>query len=118
MIKRTLCFSNPAYLSLKNEQLVIKLPQVEKNDDLPESFKADVVKTIPIEDVGVVVLDNKQITITQGLMEALLDNNVVSDRKCKKLLKAIQSFHLSKYSNASTISKYTPSKPALRMRLR
>jgi CRISPR-associated protein Cas1 len=75
MIKRTLCFNNPAYLSLKNEQLVIKLPQVEKNDDLPESFKTDAVKTIPIEDVGVVVLDNKQITITQGLMEALLDNN-------------------------------------------
>lgn len=75
MIKRTLCFSNPAYLSLKNEQLVIKLPQVEKNDDLPESFKADAVKTIPVEDIGVVVLDNKQITITQGLMEALLDNN-------------------------------------------
>ena len=75
MIKRTLCFSNPAYLSLKNEQLIIKLPQVEKNDDLPESFKVDAVKTIPIEDVGVVVLDNKQITITQGLMEALLDNN-------------------------------------------
>lgn len=75
MIKCTLCFSNPAYLSLKNEQLVIKLPQVEKNDDLPESFKADAVKTIPIEDIGVVVLDNKQITITQGLMEALLENN-------------------------------------------
>jgi len=75
MIKRTLCFSNPAYLSLKNEQLVIKLPQVEKNDDLPDAFKADAVKTIPIEDIGVVVLDNKQITITQGLMEALLDNN-------------------------------------------
>ena len=74
MIKRTLCFSNPAYLSLKNEQLVIKLPQVEKNDDLPDIFKADAVKTIPIEDIGVVVLDNKQITITQGLMDALLDN--------------------------------------------
>lgn len=75
MIKRTLCFSNPAYLSLKNEQLVIKLPQVEKNNDLPDSFKADATKTIPIEDVGVVVLDNKQITISQGLMEALLENN-------------------------------------------
>lgn len=75
MIKLTLCFSNPAYLSLRNEQLVIKLPQVEKNEDLPDAFKADAVKTIPIEDVGVVVLDNKQITVTQGLMEALLDNN-------------------------------------------
>lgn len=75
MIKRTLCFSNPAYLSLKNEQLVIKLPQVEKNNDLPDSFKADATMTIPIEDIGVVVLDNKQITISQGLMEALLENN-------------------------------------------
>lgn len=75
MIKRTLCFSNPAYLSLKNEQLVIKLPQVEKNEDLPESFKEQAVHTIPIEDVGVVVLDNKQITITQGLIESLLENN-------------------------------------------
>jgi CRISPR-associated protein Cas1 len=75
MIKRTLCFSNPAYLSLKNEQLVFKLPQIEKNDDLPESFKVDATKTIPIEDIGVVVLDHKQITITQGLMEALLENH-------------------------------------------
>ena len=75
MIKRTLCFSNPAYLSLRNEQLVVKLPQVEKNNDLPDTFKADAIKTIPIEDIGVVVLDNKQITITQGLMAALLENN-------------------------------------------
>jgi len=75
MIKRTLCFSNPAYLSLKNEQMVVKLPQVEKNSDLPDTFKADAIKTIPIEDIGVVVLDNKQITITQGLMAALLENN-------------------------------------------
>lgn len=75
MIKRTLCFSNPAYLSLKNGQLVIKLPEVEKNDDLPETFKAEAVKTIPIEDVGVVVLDHRQITVTQALLGALLDNN-------------------------------------------
>lgn len=75
MIKRTLCFSNPAYLSLKNGQLVIKLPEVEKNDDLPETFKAEAVKTIPIEDVGVVVLDHRQITITQALLAKLLENN-------------------------------------------
>lgn len=75
MIKRTLCFSNPAYLSLKNGQIVVKLPQVEKNDGLPESFKEAQQHTIPVEDVGVVVLDNRQITITQGLLEALLENN-------------------------------------------
>jgi len=59
MIKRTLCFSNPAYLSLKNEQLVIKLPEVESND-LPERLKKESTRTIPIEDIGVIVLDNNK----------------------------------------------------------
>ncbi len=36
MIKKTLYFGNPVYLSLKNAQLVIKLPEVVKNDTLPE----------------------------------------------------------------------------------
>lgn len=75
MIKRTLCFSNPAYLSLKNGQLVIKLPEVENNVTLPEAFKQNNVRTIPIEDIGVVVLDHKQITITQALLAKLLENN-------------------------------------------
>ena len=74
MIKRTLCFSNPAYLSLRSEQLVIKLPEVE-HSSLPEAFKKENVRTIPIEDIGVVVLDHKQITITQGVLEALLENS-------------------------------------------
>lgn len=30
MIKKTLYFGNPVYLSLRNAQLVIKLPDVEK----------------------------------------------------------------------------------------
>lgn len=75
MIKKTLYFGNPAYLSLRNKQLAIQLPEVVKNDMLPEKFKAEAVKTIPIEDIGVVVLDNKRITVTHGLMEALLTNN-------------------------------------------
>ena len=75
MIKKTLYFGNPAYLSLRNEQLVIKLPEVEKCDSMPDSFKKQTEVTKPIEDIGVVVLDNKQITITSGAMEALLENN-------------------------------------------
>jgi CRISPR-associated protein Cas1 len=75
MIKKSLYFGNPAYLSLKNGQLVIKLPEIEKNDTFPDHFKAANTKTVPIEDVGVIVIDNKQITFTSGLMEALLDNN-------------------------------------------
>ena len=75
MIKKTLYFGNPAYLSLKNAQLVIHLPEVEKNDTLPESFKVQTQVTKPIEDIGVVVLDNQRITITTGAIEALLENN-------------------------------------------
>ncbi|MCX6234323.1 MAG: type II CRISPR-associated endonuclease Cas1 [Bacteroidetes bacterium] len=76
MIKRTLYFGNPAYLSKTNKQLVVRLPAVEKNDTLPESFKKEAAATIPIEDIGVVILDNQQIIITHALVAALLENNV------------------------------------------
>lgn len=75
MIKKTLYFGNPAYLSLRNGQLVIKLPEVENNESIPSMMKAESERTIPIEDIGVVVLDNKRITITTGAIEALLENN-------------------------------------------
>ena len=61
MIKRVLCFENPARLSLKLEQMVVELQ--------------DATRTVPIEDVGVVILDHKQITITHALLDALLANN-------------------------------------------
>ena len=72
MIKRTLCFSNPTYLSVKMDQLMIRIPETldlygNKIDELDTS--------IPIEDIGIVVLDNKQITITQSVIEKLLSNN-------------------------------------------
>ena len=75
MIKKTLYFGNPAYLSLKQNQLVIQLPEIECSDAVPDSFKKQHKITKPIEDIGVIVLDNKQITITSGLLESLLENN-------------------------------------------
>lgn len=68
MIKRTLYFSNPAYLSYANRQLVVNLPLVGKNENGR--------KTVPVEDIGIVILDHRQITITQSALEALLGNNV------------------------------------------
>lgn len=65
MIKRTLYFGSPAYLNIHLEQLVIKKP------DNP-SFK----HTIPVEDIGIVLLDNPQITISHSVMQKLLKNNV------------------------------------------
>ena len=75
MIKKTLCFSNPIYLSLRNAQLVLHLPEVEDNGTLPETMKKEAERTIPIEDIGVVILDNRRITVTSGVLEALLENN-------------------------------------------
>jgi len=63
MIKRTLYFGNPAYLKLQNGQLCIDLKDTN-------------IKTVAIEDIGIVVLDNAQITITQGAVNAMLENNV------------------------------------------
>ena len=60
MIKRTLFFGNPAYLSTKNEQLVIDFPEKEKEK-----------VTVPLEDIGVIVLENPQITLTNGLLSKL-----------------------------------------------
>ena len=84
MIKKTLYFGNPAYLSLRNGQLVIRLPEVEKVE-LPDILKQETVRTIPTEDIGVVVLDNKQITITQGALAELVANSaavITCDSKC------------------------------------
>jgi CRISPR-associated protein Cas1 len=75
MIKRTLYFGNPAYLSTHLDQLVVRLPEVEKNDTLPDSFKKEAQAKIPIEDVGVVILDHQQIIFSQALMAKLLANN-------------------------------------------
>ena len=75
MIKKTLYFGNPAYLSLRMGQMVIKLPEVETDSNLPDQIKKQAEITKPIEDIGVVVLDNRRITITQGLLESLLENN-------------------------------------------
>jgi CRISPR-associated protein Cas1 len=76
MIKRTLYFGNPAYLSKKNEQLLVRLPEVEINDTLSEIIKKEAQVSIPIEDIGIVILDDQRIIITQGLIESLLSNNV------------------------------------------
>jgi CRISPR-associated protein Cas1 len=64
MIKRTLYFGSPAYLKTHNEQLIF------------ESTETGEIKSMPIEDIGVVILDHQQITISQALISRLLSNNV------------------------------------------
>ena len=70
MIKRTLHFSNPAYLSLRDQQLLIDLPHLRELVGEKEAKK-----TVPIEDIGIVLLDHRQITITHAAIATLLANN-------------------------------------------
>lgn len=62
MIKKTLYFENPCYLKKKDKQLVVDFPDKES-------------RSIPLEDVGMIVLDNQQITLSHGLVMELMENN-------------------------------------------
>ncbi len=64
MLKRALFFSTPFCLSLRNNQMVINT----KEDP-------DMQKTVPIEDIGFLILEHQQTSITLPLLNALSDNN-------------------------------------------
>jgi len=65
MLKRALFFSTPYCLSLRNGQMVIHTREA------PEMRKS-----VPIEDIGFVVLEDQQTSVTLPLLNALSDNNV------------------------------------------
>ncbi|MBQ5888975.1 MAG: type II CRISPR-associated endonuclease Cas1 [Bacteroidaceae bacterium] len=65
MLKRTLFFTTPYVLSLKNNQMIIKTREMP-----------DMHRSIPIEDIGFVILEHQQTSITLPLLNALSDNNV------------------------------------------
>ena len=64
MIKQTLMFTSPVYLSLKDQQMVITF---KDNKD---------TVTRPIEDIGFIVIENPQVSISVPLLNELADNNV------------------------------------------
>lgn len=66
MIKRILHIGNPCTLRCREQQLVLQYP---KELALPE-------RSVPIEDIGVLVLDHERVVVTQMLLSALLANNV------------------------------------------
>lgn len=61
MIKRTLYFGNPTRLSVQQQQLLIKTEDKEIR--------------VAIEDIGVLVIDHYQVTLTHAVLHKLLDNN-------------------------------------------
>ena len=62
MIKRTLFFGNKSSLTTRNEQLIIKTNEKEAS--------------IPIEDIGFVVIENQESYISLPTINKLINNNV------------------------------------------
>lgn len=65
MLKKALFFSTPFCLSLRNNQMIIN------TKEMPE-----MQRSVPIEDIGFVILEHQQTNITLPLLNALSDNNV------------------------------------------
>ncbi len=65
MIKRTLYFETNARLTTKKEQLVVNFTDNEIT-----------AGTVPIEDIGVIIIDAQQLMISRALISKLLSNNV------------------------------------------
>ena len=63
MLKQTLFFSSPLRLSMRDKQLVIS-----KKD-------SNEIVTRPIEDIGIVVIENQQVSFTVPLLNELVNNN-------------------------------------------
>lgn len=74
MLKRTLVFMHPAALSMKNAQLVIK-----RREEL------DGITTVPIEDIGVIIVDNPMVTLTIPLLNSLSEQNWLSSFVTKRV---------------------------------
>ena len=65
MLKRALFFSTPFCLRLRDNQMIIHTKEMP-----------DMQKSVPIEDIGFVILEHRQIDISLPLLNALSDNNV------------------------------------------
>ena len=65
MLKRSLVFMHPAALSLRNGQMVIIRKEIS-DDNL----------TVPIEDIGLVMINHAMVSLTIPLLNALTEQNV------------------------------------------
>jgi CRISP-associated protein Cas1 len=71
MLKRTLYFGNPYYLSTRNEQLVVQNKTIDKTNSEPPKEKI-----IPIEDIGFLVIDHPQVMMSHVVTQKLIAQNV------------------------------------------
>ena len=66
MLYRSIYIGNPAYLKLKDKQLKVTDPETKEEKG-----------SVPIEDIGLLMLDHYQITLSNQLIQELMKNNVI-----------------------------------------
>lgn len=64
MIKRTLLFATPAKLSIRNRQLWIER-------------KEEATRSVPLEDVGMVVIEHQQISLSHAVIQACMQEKII-----------------------------------------
>ena len=69
MIKRTICIENACFLKFANQQMVVSYSHVKGMEEMPD-------KSVPIEDLGMLVLEHQQISLTHYLLTKLAEGNV------------------------------------------
>ncbi|MDZ4668869.1 MAG: type II CRISPR-associated endonuclease Cas1 [bacterium] len=69
MIKKTIYLGNPYYVCIKNAQLELQVPEGKGIDRI-------LTKTIPIEDIGILILDHQQLTITHTVIQQAAAHNI------------------------------------------
>lgn len=82
MIKKTIVFQSPVYLSIKNKQLQITVK------------KTGEITSRPVEDIGFIILDNQQITLSQSVMQGFAEQNTAVIICDKKHLPTTMMLHL------------------------
>jgi len=63
VIKRTLFFSNAVCLTLRNKQLLIQNKETHEES------------SVPVEDIGFVIIENNQVYVSVPVINALAENN-------------------------------------------
>ena len=109
MLKRTLFFESPGYVNLSDKQLCFS-PRLPRGDQS--------TKRVPIEDIGLIVVENSQIIFTSAVMQALAANNAIVVFCDEKHLPASTFSAMNAHSTMQrTVQAQLKSTEALRGRL-
>lgn len=104
MLKRLVYFSQPVWLNYENNQLVARFKVIEQQPDVKKALGEEAEKRFSLDDLGFIVLDHRQITLTHPLLSQLAARNIAL-LSCDDTHHPI-GLHLPLYSNTLQTERY------------